>query len=232
MTYVLLYVIELPRGTKALQIAIGPGAIRTLDLGIKSPAKQAAASCTALKEAANRTTRRCNKLQRTAACGDKHVRASVHAPVYTLGNAIADLGSARSGADAARTKQHRVNTPPRSAHSARDRRSPRNRRLYRRTRRSVAPHRGRRAVGAFPYQPAGSHPRAEPNKRTPHASASTPSSCESEWTPPPGVTRRSLRRRGCVSPASAGGGTPRSRHGSAARVAAPSAAAQRHGRRR
>jgi hypothetical protein len=52
----------------------GPGRDRTCDLGIKSPARQAATNCTELKRAANRDNDCCNKLQRNAACGDKPVR--------------------------------------------------------------------------------------------------------------------------------------------------------------
>jgi hypothetical protein len=55
--------------------AYGPGRDRTCDLGIKSPAEEAAAKCEKLKQPANRTGGRCSELQRTAPSGDKRLRA-------------------------------------------------------------------------------------------------------------------------------------------------------------
>jgi hypothetical protein len=54
----------------------GPGRDRTCDLGIKSPAQQAATSCRPLKRAATGANDPCNEPQRIAACGDKPVRTS------------------------------------------------------------------------------------------------------------------------------------------------------------
>jgi hypothetical protein len=50
-------------------------AARTSDLGIRSPRSQIAANCSRLNMPANGCFRHCNKLQGTAPCGDKPVRA-------------------------------------------------------------------------------------------------------------------------------------------------------------
>jgi hypothetical protein len=59
--------------------ANGPGRIRTCDLGIKSPATRAAASCPRLKSAENSLRRGCSKRSQIAPFGDKLVRAPVRA---------------------------------------------------------------------------------------------------------------------------------------------------------
>jgi hypothetical protein len=59
--------------------ANGPGRIRTCDLGIKSPATRAAASCPRLKSAESSLRRGCSKRSQIAPFGDKLVRAPVRA---------------------------------------------------------------------------------------------------------------------------------------------------------
>jgi hypothetical protein len=66
------------QGTKPLQID-RPGRDQTCDLGIKSPAEEAAAKCKKLKQPAKRTGARCSELQRTVPCGDKRLRAFLRA---------------------------------------------------------------------------------------------------------------------------------------------------------
>ena len=61
-------------------ISHGPGRDRTCDLGIKSPAKQAATHRRTLKVPANQASRRRNEQRRMTPFGDESVRASVRAP--------------------------------------------------------------------------------------------------------------------------------------------------------
>jgi len=78
-------------------VSDGPGRDRTCDLGIKSPAGQAATCCEKLKRAANRAKQRCNELKRTAACGDEPVRASVRAAAVCSDNGYGGLVSVLFG---------------------------------------------------------------------------------------------------------------------------------------
>src|SRR5215204_4712113 len=63
-----------------------PGGDRTHDLGIKSPAEEAATECEKLKRPVNRAYGRCGELQRTEPCGDKRLRASLRAIVAYFDN--------------------------------------------------------------------------------------------------------------------------------------------------
>jgi len=78
MTYVLLYVIEVVSQGKSLANRDGPGGIRTLDLGIRSPTKQDATNGSTAKRPGEKTAtaadHRCDDLQLPAAFGDKPVR--------------------------------------------------------------------------------------------------------------------------------------------------------------
>ncbi len=72
----------------------GPGRTRTCDLGIKSPARQHAAGCSELKDAANRADDRCSKQQRAAPNGDKRLRA-LYARQLALWTTSSELGRPR-----------------------------------------------------------------------------------------------------------------------------------------
>jgi hypothetical protein len=72
----------------------GPGRDRTCDLGIKSPARQHAAGCSELKDAANRADHRCSKQQRAASNGDKRLRA-LYARPLALWTTSSELGRPR-----------------------------------------------------------------------------------------------------------------------------------------
>src|SRR5712691_11973016 len=72
----------------------GPGRDRTCDLGIKSPARQHAAGCSELKDAANRADDRCSKQQRAAPNGDKRLRA-LYARQLALWTTSSELGRPR-----------------------------------------------------------------------------------------------------------------------------------------
>jgi hypothetical protein len=75
----------------------GPGRDRTCDLGIKSPARQHAAGCSELKDAANRADDRCSKQQRAAPNGDKRLRA-LYARQLALWTTSNELGLGGAGA--------------------------------------------------------------------------------------------------------------------------------------
>src|SRR5206468_12483269 len=71
----------------------GPGRDRTCDLGIKSPAEQAATNCDGWKRAA--TSRNCvrNELQQDVGDGDRPVRTSVRTLVADAANGVGRAGA-------------------------------------------------------------------------------------------------------------------------------------------
>src|SRR5262245_66390015 len=74
MTYVFSCVIRVVCKDKIPANRDGPGGIRTLDLGIKSPTKQDAKSRGDPKRPASAADHRCESMHSIAASGDKPVR--------------------------------------------------------------------------------------------------------------------------------------------------------------